>query len=375
MVGKAKPVLVVASKFPPHAGGTAVVWREWCRHWPPHRLRVIAPDTPDCATYDAGQAYSIKRIRYPDIPKLRMPLLWLLMSLQCYWECLRRRPEVVHFQHVFENAFIGPLILKTLGIPYWVHVYAEELALARRHRWLNWLVLHVLRHAQGVTAISSYTRELLRTMGFHGLCLLVHPAVDGQLYRPDSVDGQAGSGLTLLTVGRLMKRKGHDRVIKLLPQLRVEFPELNYLVVGVGPEEQSLRSLVRQLELDECVRFLGKVPDEQLVAILCGCDVFVHPNIVTSSDDVEGFGIVFLEAAACGRVTVGGNNGGTVDAVADGHSGFLVGDGEEELLAVLRRLLADPELRRQMGEAGLRFSADFSWEWAAKRVWEASIDE
>lgn len=371
-------MLVVTSKFAPHAGGTSVVWTHWCRCWPPEQLRVIAPRVAGDAAYDAQQACRILRCAYPDIPKIRMPWLWANQALTLLGECRKERPDLVHFGHVFENGFMGPLVKRMLGVPYFVHTYAEELMLAKRIPFLRSLVSLILKEADGVTTISRFTEGLHASFGYRKPALLVHPAVDTQRYQPGPGRGVLQRfgippGLTLLTVGRLMERKGHDRVIAMMPRLLERFTTLQYAIAGVGPYQAVLREKVDALGLQGRVHFLGRVDDDDLPALFQESTVFVHPSIVTSEGDVEGFGIVFLEAAACAIPIVGGNTGGIPDSVHDGVNGYLIGT-DDELFERLDGLLSAPDLRRQMGEEGRKWACTFDWGKAARKVWDYSLE-
>lgn len=364
-----KSVLVVSSKFAPHMGGTAVVWSNWCRHWPSEGLTVIAPRQNGDRLFDEQQPYRIIRCGFPDFPKVRMPALWLNQALRLAEQCLRHRPDLIHFSHVFENGFMGPLLKRLLGIPYFIHAYAEELVYARNHVYLKALVGRVLRDAAGVTSISKFTSGLLGEFGLTKPPLLVHPGVDTARFHPKSV--QQNQELSMLTVGRLMERKGHARVIRLMPALLNRFPNLVYKVAGTGPYETRLRALTESLGLMGRVRFLGAIPETEMVSTFQQSSVFVHPSTVTKSGDVEGFGIVFLEAASCGIPVVGSRTGGIPDSVQDGKNGFLI-DTDDELLECLTQLLADQNLRHNMGQAGRQWASRFSWQTAADSVWSYS---
>lgn len=371
-------VVVVASKFAPHAGGTAVVWTQWCLHWPAEVLTVIAPKIHGAREFDRRSNFSTLRVAYPNIPKIRMPWLWLAMAWRLFRLCLVQRPSLIHYGHVFENGFMGPILKRLLGVPYCVHTYGEELVLASRLPLLRGLVAWVLREASVVTTISKYTEGWLARFGYHGAVLMAHPGVNTDVYRPGLQNGVLSrlgvpQGPVLLTLGRLMRRKGHARILRILPNLLATHPRLQYVIAGVGPEEANLRKLVAELNLTERVHFLGRVPDQDLPALLCEATVFAHPNYATEQGDVEGFGIVFLEAAACGIPVVGGNSGGVPDSVRDGTTGFLVGEDEGELLARIQQLLADAPLRERMGLDGRNWALQFQWGLVARRVWEHGL--
>src|SRR5262249_7855809 len=145
--------------------------------------------------------------------------------------------------------------------------------------------------------------------------------------------------------------------------LRTARPDISYLIVGEGEERPRLEALVRQHDLGGVVRFLGKTSDEDLPHYYAAADVFVHPNRIDHDGDVEGFGMVFLEAAAAGLPVVGGNSGGVPEAVAQHETGLLVGGHDVDEFVVAVRQLADaPAVRLAMGRAGRERVADrFTW--------------
>jgi phosphatidylinositol alpha-1,6-mannosyltransferase len=168
---------------------------------------------------------------------------------------------------------------------------------------------------------------------------------------------------TLLSVGRLIRRKGYDTVLKAVKLLLKDFPSIYYIIIGTGPFEGQLREMVSRLGIEDNVHFVGLLTDPEVVGkYYSACDVFVLTSRVTPTD-VETFGIVYLEANAYGKPVVAGDSGGVRDAVADGINGFLVD--VEDYIAVaerLARLLKDQSLREKMAEAGRkRIAEQFNW--------------
>jgi phosphatidylinositol alpha-1,6-mannosyltransferase len=157
--------------------------------------------------------------------------------------------------------------------------------------------------------------------------------------------------------------------VRAVARLAADLPGLRYAIVGTGEEEPRLRALAAEAGVADRVAFAGKVPEEELPAWYAASDVFVLPNR-REGEDIEGFGIVFLEAQATERPVVAGASGGAPEAIADGSTGFLVGGTDaEELAGVLRRLADSPELRARLGRAGReRVRSGFTWERAAKVV-------
>jgi phosphatidylinositol alpha-1,6-mannosyltransferase len=149
-----------------------------------------------------------------------------------------------------------------------------------------------------------------------------------------------------------------------------------YLIVGRGPEEQRLQKLAAELGIMDSVRFAGHVPEESLPDCYNLCDVFAMLNREEANGDLEGFGMVFLEANATGKPVIGGRSGGTADAIAEGQTGFRVDASQlDELTATLRMLLTDTNLRCQLGNAGRnRVQREFQWRDRARKLHDVSAE-
>jgi phosphatidylinositol alpha-1,6-mannosyltransferase len=144
-------------------------------------------------------------------------------------------------------------------------------------------------------------------------------------------------------------------------------PDAAYVIVGEGPEKSRLEKLVQELGLQRKVIFAGRVPDQDLAAFYLACDLFVQPNRTMPDGDTEGFGLVFLEAGACGKAVIGGNAGGVPEAVLDGITGFLVdGDSVPAMGEAMTKLLANRELTAIVGRGGRARALTFSWEATAQ---------
>jgi phosphatidylinositol alpha-1,6-mannosyltransferase len=273
----------------------------------------------------------------------------------CVVHCARALPEGV-------SALLSQLTMRGAPIVCWAH--GEDIATALASRELTALMRAVYRNAGATIANSQNTARHV-----------VHPGVDAARFAP----GSAGEsirrrlapepGHVLLSVGRLQRRKGHDVAMAAMAALEGSHPDLRYVIVGDGEERRRLESLAAELGVSSRVVFAGEVTDEELPAYYAAADLFVMPNR-RDGDDVEGFGIVFLEAAAAGVVAIGGRSGGVPEAIEDGVTGLLVeGTDAQELAAAIARLLDDAALRQRMGAAGrARVLEQFTWECAAERV-------
>jgi len=173
-----------------------------------------------------------------------------------------------------------------------------------------------------------------------------------------------------------VKRKGQDMVIRALPLVRAKFPTVRYMIVGQGPERLRLEKLAEQVGVRDCVTFAGPADDDELPKHYNDCDVFVMPSRdIPAEASVEAFGIVYLEANACGKPVIGGRSGGAEEAVIDGVTGLLVDPWNiEELAEAINRLLSDGYFARELGENGRHWvEKQMNWERAAQEVKEAIL--
>ncbi|GMU55466.1 MAG: hypothetical protein AMXMBFR33_46120 [Candidatus Xenobia bacterium] len=287
---------------------------------------------------------------------------------------------MVHYGQMFGSALLAPSLSRWLKIPYILNVYGEELGISKESRWLHTHYQKLIDSAAGITACSHQTARLLvDEFGYAGPLLVVLPGVDTRRFEPgDRLEARRRLGLSgsplLVTVARLMRRKGHDTVLQSVRELLPRYPDLRYVIVGDGPDRPRLDAMIRELGLQDHVTMLGKLPDSQLVLAYQAADVFVHPNRELQNGDTEGFGIVFLEAGSCQTPVIAGRSGGAVDAVRDGETGYLVDpQSHRELSQRLGYLLENPAHAEQLGRQGREFAKSLTWPRAAEQVWEFSM--
>ena len=230
-----------------------------------------------------------------------------------------------------------------------------------------------MQQADRVIAISEFTANLLQTAGVvPDRIEIVYPGCDVNYFRPlpsrmdlrQELLGSRYGDRVILTVGNLVARKGHDMVIRALPRVCQRLPDTTYLIVGDGPYRSQLETLAVEMGVRDRVIFAGKIPNQDLVPIYALCDVFAMPSRDQSEQcDVEGFGVVFLEANACGKPVIGGRSGGIPEAVQDGLTGLLVDPHDpEDMAKAITRLLTDSELSARLGQQGrMRVARDFTW--------------
>ena len=364
-------VLVVTNDFPPRVGGVQQYVRNLVQNLPSERVAVVAPNWPGWQEHDAAQPFHVQR--------------WPSTFLWPTGELLRRivstakehGSEVVLFGHGFPLALLGPA-LADRGFPYVILTHGAEIWLARVPG-ASVAMRRAFARASEVTAVSHYTAERLLPLVSSQVPLsLVPPGVDERRFSPD-VDGTVvkarhtlGAKKVVLCVSRLVPRKGQDVLIAGMELVRELVPDAALLFVGEGPYRSRLEDLAR-VAPPGCVIFAGQVPDQDLPAYYAASDVFAMPcRSRWGGLEVEGFGIVFLEAAASGRPVVAGRSGGAEEAVVDQETGLLVEGPEPKAVALaVASLLRAPEVAGRMGRAGrLRVEQRFTWRQQTDRLVE-----
>jgi phosphatidylinositol alpha-1,6-mannosyltransferase len=263
------------------------------------------------------------------------------------------------------------------GVRYLLYAHGEEIQMRLTSRKLGVLIPPLYKGADAIIANSRHTKELLELIGVRPERIhVIHPGVNAAEFRATEDARRTvrqrhglGEAVTLLTMGRLQRRKGQDMVIKALPLIKERFPKVKYLIVGTGEEHASLQRLAQDHGVREDVVFAGSISDGDRAAYYAACDLFVMPNRQIEAD-IEGFGIVFLEAGAAGKPVIGGKSGGTGEAIVDGVTGVRVeGESVEAVAAAVIDLVAHPEKARAMGEQGrLRVETEFNWESVVERT-------
>lgn len=245
-------------------------------------------------------------------------------------------------------------------IPFVLVAHGAEITRHRGNTILMKLMSFVMAKTDLVITVSNFTNEIIQkytTVSKENL-VTVPNGIDLNPVRPmgqKEARQELGIDLdcpVLLTISRLDARKGHVKVLKLLPKLKERYSNLLYLVVGNGPEREELDRLSESLGLTENdVKFAGFVADEELPFYYSACDIFVMLNEMKSEEDFEGFGFVFAEAGAYGKPSIGGNNAGPKEVIDHQKTGFLVNpDSEIEVINSIQKLLDNEEERVQMGK-------------------------
>lgn len=345
--------LWVSNDFPPRPGGIETFLAGLLARRPPGATRVLASRWPGDVEHDATLAYRVDRVG-------RRPLLptpGLLRRVRAAAD--EFGADVVVFGAAWPlGELAGGLDRPTLAL-----THGHEAGLARLG--LGWLVRRVARRVTALTAVSDYTSDLLAPwVAGHAPLYRLPPGVDVDTFHPglDGAAVRARHGIApdaplAVCVGRLVARKGQDVLVAAWPLVRARVPEARLLLAGAGPMESRLRASIRALGLERAVTLTGPVGSADVPAHHAAADVFAMPcRSRLGGLDVEGLGIAYLEAQACGRPVVAGRSGGAPEALVDGETGVVVdGRSPPAVAGVLSGLLADGRRRARMGAAGRAF--------------------
>jgi phosphatidyl-myo-inositol dimannoside synthase len=351
-------LLIITPDFPPARGGIQTMSLRLATLIRGFQTKVVAPDSASGSEFDSGCEIAVRRVRFGRRGRRASNAMLNAAALH---EAARFRPAATLSLHVVASP-ASALINAALGAPTVQYFHANEIADKRR------LSVFAASRADAVIAVSSYTEGLLRAAGASPARLrLIPPGVDLPPPAPSPNEQQP----TVLTIARLEHPyKGHDVLIEALSRVRASVPKLRWIVIGEGPLRGNLEALASARGLADSTTFLGAVSDEQRDEWLRQCALFAMPSRLPGPRQAgEGFGMVYLEAAAHGKPVVAGNVAGALDAVADGESGLLVDPTDAVAVAgAITKLLRDRALAHRMGRAGAERARAFAWSAIAERV-------
>jgi phosphatidylinositol alpha-1,6-mannosyltransferase len=365
--------LIVTNDFPPRPGGIQAFLHNMALRLDPGQLVVYASTwkrgregAEATAAFDAEQPFTVVR----DRTTMLLPT-----------PAVTRRAVGLLREHGCTSVWFGAAAPLGLMAPALRKAGARRLVATTHGHEAGWAQLPAARQllrrigesTDTITYLGEYTRSRVAaalTPEAAARMVQLPPGVDEKTFHPGSggAEVRARLGLTerpvVVCVSRLVPRKGQDTLILAMPRILAREPEAVLLIVGGGPYEKELRKLARETGVADSVRFTGAVPWSELPAHYGAGDVFAMPCRTRRGGlDVEGLGIVYLEASATGLPVVAGDSGGAPDAVLDGETGWVVRGGSPEAAADrVVTLLGDAELRRRMGERG-RAWVEEKWRW------------
>jgi phosphatidylinositol alpha-1,6-mannosyltransferase len=372
VTGRQRRLLVVTNDFPPRPGGIQSFLHGVLTHLDPADVVVFTSRWGAWEQWDAAAGFPV--VRHDTGVLLPTP-------------AVRRHAVQLFDEHGCTDVWFGAAAPLGLLAPALRAAGARRMVATTHGHEVGWaaipgarsLLRRIAADVDVLTYLGDYTRQrLAAAIGSHASKLQrLTPAVDTDLFRPD-VDGWArreqlgwGGRPVVVCVSRLMPRKGQDTLVRALPEIRRRAGDVGLLLVGGGPSRSRIESLAKEYGVAGDVHITGSVPFEELPSFYRAGDVFAMPcRERLNGLDVEGLGMVFLEAAACGLPVVAGRSGGSSDAVLDGDSGMLVnGRDVGEVAAAIAGLLADQGRAAAMGTRGREWvTQQWTWQVTAGRL-------
>lgn len=371
-------VLLVTNDFPPRRGGIQSYLGEFVNRLvddKTHSVTVYAPKWKGAEAFDeAAQSAGYRVVRHPTTLMLPVPTVDTRMRRLIEEQNI----DTVWFGAAAPLALLAPRARQAGATRVLANTHGHE---------VGWSMLPVARsvlrsigdHTDVVTFVSRYTRSRFApAFGPNAALEYLPPGVDSDRFRPDPAARaelrrryRLGERPTVVCLSRLVPRKGQDMLIKALPSIRRRVDGAALVIVGGGPYLETLRKLTREYEVEDHVTFTGGVPGDELPAHHAMADVFAMPCRTRGAGmDVEGLGIVFLEASAAGIPVVAGDSGGAPEAVQHNKTGLVIdGNSVEEVGEAVTELLTDRDRAAAMGAAGREWvRTQWRWDLLAARL-------
>lgn len=365
--------LLTTLEYPPFKGGVAHYYYNLVKNWPQNNIYVLA--------HGADKQEENNHVLRRNLLKKTIRPQWL--------------PAIFHLSRIIKNKKIGHILVgqvlplgtvayicsRWYNIRYSVFLHGTDAHYALGQKRKKKLFLKILAKTDTIICANHYVRRLIEEQleeKEKNKIKVVHPG----LHIPNKNSSEKVEDnprqkynlqdrFILFSIGRIIKRKGFDVVIDAMEEIATKVPEVVYVLAGTGPEEKLLQEKIKQKPdyIQKKILMLGPISEEEKWSWLYTCDTFIMPSR-NISGEVEGFGIVYLEANWAGKPAIGGKDGGVADAIQEEVNGILVDPkSREEISQAVVGLAKDPARRKRMGERGReRVKKEFSWEDQAKKI-------
>jgi phosphatidyl-myo-inositol dimannoside synthase len=372
--------LLLTLDFPPNLGGVATYYLNVCRNFPQGKIKVLVFDNNDKLSLKE-ENFSVIRVdldhEFPFIKALkRFSIYFFIFKLLKIIK--ENKIELLQVGNILPVGTLALMVKKIKKTPFCFYAHGLDILYAQKFPRKKKLMQKIIKEAEFIVANSNFTKaELIKLGATENQVIVAYPCSGMKKidFTEDQVDEfKKKNGLKnkkiILTVGRLVERKGHDKVIEALSEVIKATPEVVYLIAGTGPYSEILKKKTNELGLEEKVIFLGAVSEMELGLAYAVSDVFIMPSRQLKDGDVEGFGIVFLEANIYDKPAIGGNSGGVAEAIEDNISGLLVDPWNSTLIAEkINFLLSNESLAEKMGQQGAeRVEKCFTWEKQTEKI-------
>ena len=369
----AKKTLTITLEYPPQIGGISTFIHQLVNALPHDKSVVLAPHMADEKEWDATVLYKVIRANL-FFPVFIWPR-WVKLFFIARKIVKQEGIELIMVHHCLPVGYVAFLLKKFLGVPFLVFSHGTDVLANTRSSWKKDMSRMVLRQCEQLLFNSESLKQRLleKLPEFANKSTVVYPCPDADFFSPANqaevellrhqlaLEGKQ----VVLSIARLDEGKGFPHLVKIMPEVLKRVPNLVWIVIGNGPKRDSIYEDIRKHSLQNVVRYMGDVPHKDIKKYYYLAEVFAlftHPE---PDGREEGLGLVFLEAAACGKPVIAGKSGGVEEAVIHGQTGLVVdvyGDLAGAGQAIVD-LIKQPELAKQLGKAAQdRIKGQFVWE-------------
>lgn len=381
--------IIISQDFFPIVGGAHHWLYEVYKRWPEKVLALVADYSSQSNLIERQIAFD--QLNHGSLTISRQTHFFRdlnLFGLSFYITFLRfykllghhcpAQDATLHCLRAYPEGFVAALYKRIHGnkLRLVTYVHGEEVVTAQTSRQLTWMAKFAYTSSDCIIANSKSTHNLVSNFCYNSNIHIIYPGVDNASFSFNEAEvttqrqkwGVIGQNIVLISISRMEPRKNHERILKSISELRKQgIPVIGVMASG-GKEKPKLQQLAYDLGISEHVRFPGYINDRERALSFAAADIHVQPSIQSGSM-IEGYGIVFIEAAAAGIPSIAGNIGGQSEAVLDGETGFVIdGSDQKQLTETIKKLAASSKLRKQMGSAGRSWAKKNDWDQVLKQT-------
>lgn len=331
-----------------------------------YRFPYFYPTKYQKLCYEGGILPNLKRSW---LARVQVPLLLLSELIFTYKIFRKEEINIIHSHWIVPSGLIGGICRRIFGKPHITTAHAGDVFTIRKSRILSFITSFVFKNSDKITANSKFTKDVIIYINdkIKNNVEIIPMGVDTYFFNPHKASNLRKAfeaEYLVLSVGRLVDKKGIKYLIMAMKEVIKEFPRTKLIIGGSGPEKENLEKLSESLDLKENVVFVGYIKNADLPKYYASSDIFVLPSIETKGGDTEGLGVVLLEAMASGIPLIGSNIGGITDIIKNNETGLLTRpENPEDISDKIVMLLSNKKLRRKFSEEGLRtIKEKFSWD-------------
>lgn len=366
-----RKTLLITLEFPPFAGGVGNYYYNLVKRLPADKIHVLTAEKSK-----HNENYNFKIFRKTLITKLPFKPKWLTALLKSIYYVKKEGIEQLWAGQVLPLGTVCLIIKKIFNLPYFVSCHGTDILTAQKNKKKRELAVKILKEAKFITANSHFTKNEIIKLGIEDNKIIVIypcpndlPEINQKTANEIKIKYSLENKKIILSVGRLVERKGFSLVINSLAPLLKSHPDLIYLIIGNGPKEKELDLLIKKLNLINQIRILTKINNNELAHLFNLCEIFILTPYELFGE-IEGFGMVYLEAGLFSKPVIASRSGGVPEAVIENMTGILVNpEKTEEISKAINLLLFDKNLAFSLGRAGHENAIrNFQWANEIKKI-------